>query len=214
MARRVGGLGRLGVLPDRDGMPGRLDQEDRRRPLALVGRADASGSADGLGPSSGRPRRPPRRSGARASPPVDGPNLSDPDVLLARAEASYRAGLDARRASKDVAARYQVDALADASAALAGLLAEPGGRADDPRTPEARVLLDAAQEEFLRVTSGRRVRLDEDWRAGLAEKGIRLTIARDADSSRPSGSTSSSSPTTTPSRTSTTSTRPRASASR
>ena len=131
-------------------------------------------------PDAGRPGAPPPLRGS-ASGGMDGPNLSDPDVLLARAVASYQAGLDARRTSRDVDARYQVDALADASGALVGLLAEPGGRGPDPRAAEARVLLDAAQAEFLRVTSGRRVRLDEGWRAGLAEKNIRLTIARDAE---------------------------------
>ena len=131
-------------------------------------------------PGSGQLQAPPPLRGS-ASSYADGSNLSDPDVLLARADASYRAGLDARRTSRDVAARYQVDALADASEALVGLLAEPGARTSDPRTTGARILLDAAQGEFLRVTSGRRVRLDEAWRAGLAEKGIGLTVVRDAE---------------------------------
>ncbi len=145
--------------------------------------------------SSGRPERiarwarssstrgvtppPPLRGLASAS--GDGQYPSDPDALLARSLASYKAGLDARRASREVAAKYQVDALADASLALASLSAEPGGRPNDPRIPDARVLSDSAQEEFLRVTSGRRVRLDEDWRASLAEQGISLAIVRNGD---------------------------------
>ena len=112
---------------------------------------------------------------------VGGPSLSDPNALLARAGASYRAGLAARRSSKDVDARYQVDALADASVAMAGLSAEPGGRPDGPSAREARTLSSTVQEEFLRVTSGRNVKLDEDWRAGLRSKGIPLTIARNGD---------------------------------
>ena len=146
--------------------------------LSSAGRRERIGRWAGRDP--GRLEPPPPLRGS-PSTSLDGPNLSDPDVLLARADASYHAGLDARRASRDLDARYQVDALADASEALVGLLAEPGGRPADPRASEARVLLDAAQGEFLRVTSGRSVRLDEGWRAGLAEKGIRLTIARDAE---------------------------------
>jgi len=100
---------------------------------------------------------------------------------MARALASYRAGLDARKASKEVDEAYQVDALNDASVAIDQLSAEPGGRSNDPRILEARSLSNAAQEEFLRSSSGRRVRLDEDWRAGLAERGIPLTIAHNGD---------------------------------
>jgi pimeloyl-ACP methyl ester carboxylesterase len=103
---------------------------------------------------------------------------ADPDILLARSEASYRAGVDAHKASSDLAARYQVDALADASLALTFLEAEPGSLPDDPRVPAARALGNAAQEEFLRVTSGRRVRLDGDWRAALAAKGLPVSLDR------------------------------------
>ena len=132
-------------------------------------------------PDPGRLDAPPPPPRGFASPPVDGPNPSDPEALLARADASYRAGRSAGRASKDVAARYQLDAVVDSSGALSGLVSEPGGRADDPRAAEARVLYDAAQEEFLRVTSGRRVRLDEEWRADLASKGIPLSIVQDGE---------------------------------
>jgi pimeloyl-ACP methyl ester carboxylesterase len=132
------------------------------------------------GPRSGGPGPPPPLRGTSSLVP-EGSNPSDPGVLLARAEASHRAGVDARRTSKDVDALYQLDALADSSGALASLVAEPRGRSPDPGLPRARVILDAAQEEFLRVTSGPRVRLDEEWRLGLAEKGIRLTIARDRE---------------------------------
>ena len=147
----------------------------------------------GGGPSlsaAGRPERIgrwARSSGSRPNvppPPLrglgQGPDPADPDILLARSDASYRAGLDARKASKDLAARYQVDALADASLALVHLESEPGARPDDPRVPAARVLGNAAQKEFLRVTSGRRVKLDDDWRASLAAKGLPITVARES----------------------------------
>ena len=140
--------------------------------LSSAGRMERIGRWTRPEPPVGDP--PPIRGSA------DGSGPTDPDVLLARSEASYHSGLASKRKAPFLDARYQVDALADASAALDGLRAEPGARANDPRTPQARILLGAAQEEFLRVTSGRRIKLDEDWRAGLAAKGIRLTIARDA----------------------------------
>ncbi len=114
-----------------------------------------------------------------APPPVDGPNPSDPDALLARASMSYHAGLTAAETSTDLAALYQLDAVVDASGALSGLDSGPPGWSDDPRTARARSLSGAAQEEFLRVTSGRRVRLDQQWRDELAARGIPLTIVQD-----------------------------------
>ncbi len=121
-------------------------------------------------------------------PPIRGPvsfdhgnpNRSDPKFLLSRAEASYRAGLKAGRESKEIDARYQVDAVADASRAVQGLLSGPTSRQAVPSLPDARALLGAAQAEFLRATGGRKIKLDEEWRSGLMEKGIRLTIARDS----------------------------------
>ncbi|MDG3004288.1 esterase/lipase family protein [Paludisphaera mucosa] len=121
---------------------------------------------------------PPPLRGAALGPGAE--DLSDPDLLLARAERSYRAGFQAGRGASEIDARYQVDALRDVTSAIRGMLPGPGGREADPRLARARALHSSAQEEFLRVTSGRSVRLDEDWRAGLEEKGIRLTIARDS----------------------------------
>jgi pimeloyl-ACP methyl ester carboxylesterase len=122
---------------------------------------------------------PPPLRGASPAPGAVEP--SDPGSLLARAERSYRAGLRARRGSSEINARYQVDALHDATAAIRGMLAEAGDGGPDPDLPRARVLHSSAQEEFLRTTSGRSVKLDEKWRAGLEEQGIRLTIARDSE---------------------------------
>ena len=142
-------------------------------------------------PSSGQPDTPPppiRGLGVEATHPAD------PDALIARALASHHAGIDARCTSKDVDAEYQVDALNDASVALDGLTAEPGGRADDPRILEARTLSNSAQEEFLRATK----RPTGPARRGLAsESGRARHPAHDrphtAISSRLSGSISSSS---------------------
>jgi pimeloyl-ACP methyl ester carboxylesterase len=118
-------------------------------------------------------------------PPIrgahDSSSLLDPAILLARSEASYHAGIEARRTSKAIDARYQVDAMADASEALMGLRAEPSPSRGELRVESARVLGDAAQEEFLRVTSGRRIKLDEAWRVALAAQGVRLTIVRGSE---------------------------------
>lgn len=121
---------------------------------------------------------PPPLRGASHGPGVAEP--SDPGFLLSRAERSYRAGLRARRGSREVDARYQVDALQDATSAIQAMLAEAGGGGAAQGLPKARTLHSSVQEEFMRATSGRSVRLDEKWREGLQEKGIRLTIARDS----------------------------------
>jgi pimeloyl-ACP methyl ester carboxylesterase len=128
---------------------------------------------------------------AKPEPPVDDPpplrgsfdeaNLIDPNLLLARGEASYHAGIGSRRESKTLDARYQIDAIADSTSAILGLESDLTSRGRDSRIESARVLNDAAQEEFLRVTSGRRVRLDDAWRASLAERGIRLTIVQNGE---------------------------------
>ncbi len=129
------------------------------------------------GPARGAP--PPRPA------PRAGANPLDPDDLLDRADASYRAGRGAERASKDVAARFQLDALVGASGAVAALESEPGERPGDPRLPGARALYGSALRDFLRVTSGRRVRLDRDWRDGLAARGIAVDVLRDGSTWEP-----------------------------
>jgi pimeloyl-ACP methyl ester carboxylesterase len=146
--------------------------------LSAAGRGERIGQWMNPGPEGGQ-APPPLRGLSRSSDEAAAP--SDPAFLLARAEASHDAGFAARRASKDVDARYQLDALVDASVALDGWLAAPGGRANDPRAAGARALLGSAQEEFLRATAGRTLRLDEVWRAGLLARGIPVTIARDSE---------------------------------
>ncbi len=115
-------------------------------------------------------------------PPLAGANLLDPDALLARADASHRAAVGAERASRDIAAGYELDALADASAALTAMKAEPGGRPDDPRMPAAWAVGRSALKGFLRDSSTGRVRLDEGWRADLAARGVSVAVARGGES--------------------------------
>ncbi len=104
------------------------------------------------------------------------PDQADPDARLARADLSLRAGRGSRRVSKEVAVRYDLDALADAVAVLTDL---PEGPKDDPRVLEARNIYNSALEDILRITGGRKPRLDESWRSGLSAQGIRVEVGRD-----------------------------------
>ncbi len=100
-------------------------------------------------------------------------NRADPDALLARAELSLRTGREARRTSKVVAARYDFDALTDAAKVLMAL---PDAPKDDPRLRIARNIYNSALADILRITGGRRPRLDESWRNSLGALGIRATV--------------------------------------
>jgi pimeloyl-ACP methyl ester carboxylesterase len=92
---------------------------------------------------------------------------------------SLRTGRGARKASKEVAARYDFDALTDAAAALSALPSGADGQADDPRVLEARAIYNSALEDILRITGGRKLRLDEPWRNALNAQGIRVAIGRE-----------------------------------
>jgi len=87
-----------------------------------------------------------------------------------RAGESYRAGLASEKASSEIASQYYLEAVVGAAGGLSG----PGGQAD-----ESRALYGAALEKFLRVTGGRRPRLNAAWRDGLAARGIRISVLRD-----------------------------------
>lgn len=92
---------------------------------------------------------------------------------LAKAEASYRAGLGAEDASSEIACRYYLEAIARAAGVL------DAGEADHEREAGAVAISNAALARFLRVSSGRKVRLDVAWRADLAAQGVRLEIRRE-----------------------------------
>lgn len=102
-----------------------------------------------------------------------------PDGRVARAGASYRAGLAAEKASREMASGYYLDALVDAAEAIPALPPNRDGRPRDPRLAEARAVYRAALEKFLRLSGGRRVRLDEEWTTGLAARGVRMTVRYD-----------------------------------
>jgi hypothetical protein len=95
---------------------------------------------------------------------------------LAAAEASHAAARGAERASTDLAAHYELDAIAAAAAALAVLPAATGsdGRAPLAPSPEAQHIYNEALESFLRLTGGRRIHPDESWQGRLAAIGVRV----------------------------------------
>lgn len=134
--------------------------------------------ATGCGSVSVRKLRPgPARELARAASPF----VALPaDGWLARAEAAYDAGRAEEEArSWDRAADLYLDALGDAGRVLDDPTSEGGGTSAGTRAEEAQALSNAATARFLRLTSGRTMRLDESWRAALAARGVRVTIRRD-----------------------------------
>ncbi len=112
-------------------------------------------------------------------PPLDGQNLRDPAVLLARADSEYRAGVAALDESCEHAARHQINALVAASGALVGFGSDLGARPGDPRSGAARGVYDASLREVLRLTNGRRIRLDQAWLDRMAGLGARVTLSND-----------------------------------
>ncbi len=111
--------------------------------------------------------------------PTDDPGREIADARLDRASASYRAGLGSEREAPEMASRYYLDALTDASEAMALLPPVREGPQPDPRPAEARAAYNGALRKALRVSSGRRIRLDRDWREGLARDGVRVSVLRD-----------------------------------
>ncbi len=124
------------------------------------------------------------RTDIAALPHADG-DRGGPDGRRAAAADSYAAGRAAARVSPELAARYQLGAIADASAALAALPPAPGanGADDDRRIVDAREISNAALEELLRLTGGRWIHPDAKWRARLAANGVRVVGPGDGDPS-------------------------------
>jgi pimeloyl-ACP methyl ester carboxylesterase len=116
---------------------------------------------------------------AGGSPTVAaGPEIAE--GRLTAAAASHAFGRAAEKASKDVAARYELDAIAGVEAALA---ARPAASGTDEAgaDPEARDLYNAALDDLLRLTGGRRIHPDAKWRARLAALGILVAEPEDED---------------------------------
>ncbi len=107
-----------------------------------------------------------------------GPEIAE--GRLTAAAASHALGRAAEKASKDVAARYELDAIAGVEAALA---ARPAGSGPDEAggDAEARDLYNAALDDLLRLTGGRRIHPDAGWRARLAALGILVAEPEDED---------------------------------
>ena len=106
--------------------------------------------------------------------PLPEPFESDPEVLLTHAEQNRRAGVNASSTSTEVAARFELAAVAEAIDALDLAHSEPTDKLDASRSPAARKVYAAALRDFLRDSSGRKVKLDKDWEAKLAKQGIRV----------------------------------------
>ena len=105
---------------------------------------------------------------------------SDPEALIRLAGESDRAGRGAEEASVDQAIAYDLDAVTRTAAAMAALPEVRATNPPDPRVVQARAIYNDALARFLRVSSGRRMRLDASWRAGLAARGVRVTVRTDS----------------------------------
>ena len=150
-----------------------------RRALATVWVACLlAAAATGCGSVSVRKLRPgPARELAHVASPFVG---SPADGWLARAEAAYDAGRAEEEAKEtERAADLYLDAVGDAGRVLEDPTSEEGGIPTRTRAEAAQALSNAAMARFLRLTSGRTMRLDESWRADLAARGVRVTIRRD-----------------------------------
>ncbi len=87
--------------------------------------------------------------------------------------ANHAAALGAENASTELAARYELDAIANAAAALA-VLPPASGPAGTGEARQARDLYNAALEDVLRLTGGRKIRPDDTWHVRLAALGIQV----------------------------------------
>ena len=116
----------------------------------------------------------PAAAAATGLDPLPDPVESDPEILLTHAEANRRAGVSSASTSKEVAARFELTAVTEAIGALAATRSEPSTGLDESRAPAARKVYAAALRDFLRDSSGRRVKLDRKWEASLARQGIRV----------------------------------------
>ncbi len=117
----------------------------------------------------------------QAPAPLDGRNLLDPDALIARSHSEHRAGVLALEGSCDEAARHQVDALVSALNALGSLRTDLNGKADAARTVAALGASNAALREVIRLTSGRRIRVNQAWTDRMAALGVQVTLGRETN---------------------------------
>jgi len=137
-----------------------------------VGRREAESSSQGY-PSVSAAGSPP-------APDLRNPGTSEPATLIQLAGASDRAGRGSVEASPELALAYDLDAITRSAAAMAAIPEVGDGGQVDPRFDAARAIYNDALARFLRITSGRRMRLDGAWRDGLAARGVRISLRADA----------------------------------
>lgn len=115
-----------------------------------------------------------------------GTNQLDPTVLLIEAEKNRLRGVSSYRASRPVAARFELTAVGQALAALEASRAEPlPETTDESRIVAARAEYAAALRDFLRDSSNDRVHLDSQWQRDLAAEGFRVQFDREASTWTP-----------------------------
>ncbi len=141
-----------------------------------------------LGPTAGWPdsQPGPTLDGTVTSlDPLPDPVVKNPDDLLTHADANRRAGVSSVGTSREVAARFELTAVAEAIEALDAARSAPSSRLDDSQAPLARGVYQAALRDFLRDSSGRRVQLNRSWEKKLASQGIRVQFDAEASTYHP-----------------------------
>lgn len=118
--------------------------------------------------------------------PLPEANRADPDALLVRAETYRRSGVASNLASRAIAARFELLAVDEATAALVAAESEPSSRDEATMSPRARSVYAASLGDFLRDSSGKQVRLDRKWEAALAADGVDVRFDPEASTWDPS----------------------------
>ncbi len=114
-----------------------------------------------------------------------GANPSDPEVLIAHADANRRAGVQSVPASREIAARFELIAVGEATSAMTASKAEPSNRVDAPKALDARAVYAAALSDFLRDSSRDRLKLDRKWEDKLGSQGINVRFDPEASTWTP-----------------------------
>ena len=157
--------------------------------IKKVGRSQAPAYRTALSQPSGfptpQPDPLPTSSESTSLDPLPNSNVGSPNVLLAHAEASRRSGVQAAAASGEVATRFELIALTEATEAIVAAHAEPSSRVDEAKVPEARAVYAASLRDFLRDSSGKDVQLNQKWTGKLASQGVRVQFDREASTWTP-----------------------------
>ncbi len=152
--------------------------------ITRVGRASASTFRAPMSQPSGWPSPQPEPLPI-GSDPLPSSNMSDPDVLIVHAEANRRAGVQSIPASRELAARFELIAVGEATSAMTSSKAEPSNRVDAPKALDARAVYASALSDFLRDSSRDRLRLDRKWEDKLGSQGINVHFDPEASTWTP-----------------------------